>query len=557
MPIEDRYELEAEIGRGQSGVVYRARDRSTGRYVAVKIFRPAGPVRTGEGERPRLEREAALLSRVRHPGVVRIIEAGWQRESGWLVTELVDGESLQARLQRDHRIDLQRTLALASQAARALAAAHARGVVHRDIKPANLLITRDGTLKITDFGVAGEAGGPRAGPRRYFLGTPAYVAPEQWLGKPLDGRADLYSLGVVVYRCLTGRLPHEGNSVREIVHRALSRPPRPPSALVPTLPAAVDGVCLAALAREPAERFADGQAMAEALERIVVPDGQACADGPAVLDLDEALERTSPQTTSDTGLLRPALRVAALAAAVLGAAFLVESARPTDPDLPDPSAGATPAPREVAASAPERTLYPPEPAGEAADPVPAVPPEHSPASRAGETTGLRVTGDPSPELVRRYAEAARPPAERRPTPKPEPVRRTTERPPPRQAPDVPRSVEPAPRPAPAQAVLTRAAVLVRHDLNEGLLEVRVDGRRAALRRIGAAGAAALPGQPVSALFEIDPGEHEIEVRLLSATRRIDASAQWRASWTEGGFRAREWELVAADPGGRLVERGAP
>jgi serine/threonine-protein kinase len=544
MPIEDRYELEAEIGRGQSGVVYRARERTTGRHVAVKIFRPAGPARVGEDERPRLEREAALLARVRHPGVVRIIEAGWQRDSGWLVTELVDGESLQARLQRDHRIDLQRTLALASQAARALAAAHARGVVHRDVKPANLLITRDGTLKITDFGVAGEAGGPRGGPRRYFLGTPAYVAPEQWLGKPLDGRADLYSLGVVVYRCLTGRLPHEGSSVREIVHRSLSRPPRPPSALVPTLPAAVDEVCLAALAREPAERFADGQAMAEALERIVVPDGQACAAGPAVLDLDEALERTSPQTTTHAGRLRPALRVAALAAAVLGTALLVESARPTDPDLPGPSAL-------------ERTLVPPQPAGEAADPVSEVRPKSPPVARSGAPTELRVTGDPSPKLVRRYAEAARPRTERRRTPKPEPVRQTTERPAPRPAPAVPRSVEPPPQTAPGQAELTRAAVLVRHDLEEGLLEVRVDGRRAALRRIGAAGAAALPGQPVSALLEIEPGEHEIEVRLLSATRRIDASAQWRASWNEGGFRAREWELVAAGPGGRLVERGAP
>lgn len=560
MPIEDRYQIEAEIGRGQSGVVYRARERASGRPVAVKVFRRDEADGPQDGERQRLEREAALLARVRHPGVIRIVEAAASGPSACLVTELVEGESLQARLQRETRLGVQQTLSIVSQAARALAAAHGQGVVHRDVKPANLLLTADGTLKITDFGVAGETGRPGRGSRRYFLGTPAYVAPEQWLGRPLDGRADLYSLGVVLYRCLTGRLPHEGASVREIVHRALSRPPRPPSELIPTLPATIDDICLRALSREPEQRFHDGAAMAEALERTAAPDAGHASLTAGAIDLEDALEQTSPQRRPGGRAGRDALRAAALAVAVLGAALIVQQG------LPSGSDGA--AGSRAEAKPRDRSLRPPPPPvdrsalrrfADAAWPTAAVrepgPAEDPEPDRSASGSELLAVPDPDAELVARYARRAMPPTRQpapaeppaRPNPRPAPARELREEPPPR-ASSAKAPVDAA-RPA-------RAAVLVRHSLEEGLLEVRVDGRRRALRRIGAAGGAALPGEPVSALLELEPGEREIELNLLSATSRVDVSARWRSRWKRGGFAAREWRLVQRDGGWSLIEGGS-
>jgi serine/threonine-protein kinase len=554
MPIEDRYQLEAEIGRGQSGVVYRARVRESGRCVAVKVFRREEGAPAGEGGAPRLEREAALLSRVRHPGVVRVVEASSSGATAWLVTELVDGESLQARLQREPRLGLQRTLSLLAQAARALAAAHAQGVVHRDVKPANLLVTSDGTLKITDFGVAGETGRPGGGARRYFLGTPAYVAPEQWLGKPLDGRADLYSLGVVLYRCLTGRLPHEGGSVREIVHRALTRTPRAPTEIVPTLPAAIDEVCLAALAREPADRYPDGCAMAEALERVVVPAGQTEAAAGTPIDLEEVMERTSPQRRRPDRRWAPVLRVSAIAATVLAAAIVVELALAPDsaPLRSAPAPGPTVQVIPPGAEAPP--LEPVEPAAASGgEPVPGAEPGREPPE-ADSSPRLEAGSDPDPELIRRYAESLAPPAR---TPRPA-AKRAPERPEPAPATErAPQREAREPATEAREVRETRAAILVRHPLTEGLMEVRVDGRREALRRIGGEGAAALPGQPVSALIDVEPGDRVVEVHLLSATERVDVSASWRARWRRGGFKAGEWELVRTGGGWSLVRGSEP
>jgi serine/threonine-protein kinase len=423
-------------------------------------------------------------------------------------------------------------------------------VVHRDVKPANLLVTGDGTLKVTDFGVAGETGRPGGGARRYFLGTPAYVAPEQWLGKPLDGRADLYSLGVVLYRCLTGRLPHEGISVREIVHRALTAPPRPPSELVPTLPAAVDEVCVKALARDPAERYSDGGAMAEALERVVVPVGNEDAGPSPPIDLEEVLERTSPQRRRPQRRWAPALRISAIAAAVLAAALVVELALSPDAgvssEVSEPPQRARVMPEVETATAAEA----------AAGTEPTRPPESVPRTPGnGPGLGLTGGGDPDPRLIRRYARSVEASA---PAPRPAP-KREPERPEPTRA--VARTPEPAappPQPTAGEPGETRAAILVRHPLEEGLMEVRVDGRREALRRIGGVGAAALPGEPVSALLDIQPGDREIEVHLLSATERVDVSARWQARWPAGGFRAGEWELVRGQDGGwSLVRDRAP
>lgn len=549
MTIEITYELGPELGRGQSGVVYRALDRRSGRAVAVKIFRRPDEPGASEALRARLEREAALLARVRHPGVVRIVESCWEGGSARLVTELVDGESLQSLLQREARLGVERTIALVAQAARALAAAHAQAIVHRDVKPANLLVTRDGTLKITDFGVAGETGGAGADGGQYFLGTPAYVAPEQWLGKPLDGRADLYSLGVVLYRCLTGRLPHEGASVREIIHHALTREPRAPSEWLPTLPPELDGICLRSLAREPADRYPDGHALAEALEGIVVPPapGERVA-GPRIPYEGGIEESTSPQRFVRPRVPGGAARLGLAAAAVLAAAVMVELVR--DPGTRSGLVAGGPAEAAAAPSVARimpavESLSPSHEAEELPDPA-AGEVRHEALVSPAEPL-LRAGTDPGARFIRWWSERIRPPVERA---RPQPAAATAARPEPTPArQDVVEPPPPATEPEP-----TRAAVLVRHGLSEGLLEVRVDGRRAALARIGAAGAAALPGEPVSALFEVEPGEHRVTVSLLSATHRVDVSTSWTARWAEGGFVARELVLSGGPGTWRLETR---
>jgi serine/threonine-protein kinase len=260
-----RYEILAELGRGAMGIVYKARDPKINRVVAIKTFSLAGQPPEEEQEyRERFFREAEAAGRLSHPGIVTVFDVGEQPESRspYIVMEFVSGQSLDQILSRDdHKLPLEIALQLAHELAEALDCAHGQGVVHRDLKPANILITEDGHAKIADFGVAklNLASHTLAG---RALGTPAYMSPEQLNGETVDGRSDLFSLGVVLYTTLTGYRPFQGNSAMTVSYKVVHCDPVAASVLDTQLPQGLDYIINRAMAKDPAQRYQRGMEMA-------------------------------------------------------------------------------------------------------------------------------------------------------------------------------------------------------------------------------------------------------------------------------------------------------
>jgi eukaryotic-like serine/threonine-protein kinase len=259
--LNDRYELHAVIGEGAFGRVYRAWDQRLERRVAVKLIKPWWAEDPDWAQS--FEREARLLARISHPGIVQIFDVGQADEGLYYVSELVDGDSLAHRL-ADGLPDPWTAAALTEQICRALAQAHAKNVIHRDVKPANILISEDGRVKVGDFGVARLAEGSSDGASATIVGTPRYMAPEQARGLRSTPATDVYSVGVVLYEMLAGTPPFTERSAVELALRHLrDKPPPLPSGT----PAGIDEIVTRALAKEPAKRYADGAAMADALAR--------------------------------------------------------------------------------------------------------------------------------------------------------------------------------------------------------------------------------------------------------------------------------------------------
>jgi len=221
----DRYEIDAELGRGAMGVVYRARDLKLDRTVAIKTVSISGLEPNAEREyRARFVVEAQAAGRLSHPGIVTIFDVREEAEP-YLVMEYVEGQSLQQLVSRENRtLPLSITLRLIQEIAEALHYAHSQGVVHRDIKPANILVTTDGHPKITDFGIAKLNQTDLTLPGQ-VLGSPAYMAPEQLNDEGVDGRSDLFSLGVILYSMLTGHRPFQGNSATTVCFKLVNHDP--------------------------------------------------------------------------------------------------------------------------------------------------------------------------------------------------------------------------------------------------------------------------------------------------------------------------------------------
>jgi eukaryotic-like serine/threonine-protein kinase len=259
-----RYEILSELGRGAMGVVYKARDPKINRVVAVKTVSLAGQSPEEELEyRERFFREAEAAGRLSHPGIVTIFDVGEEPETRapYIVMEFVGGQSLDKLLSRDdHKLPVATALQLTLELAEALDCAHGQSVVHRDLKPANILLTEDGHAKIADFGVAklNLANHTLAG---RALGTPAYMSPEQLNGDAVDGRSDLFSLGVVLYTILTGYRPFQGNSAVTVSFKVVNREPIRATLLETGLPAGLDYIIARAMAKEPAERYQRGMEM--------------------------------------------------------------------------------------------------------------------------------------------------------------------------------------------------------------------------------------------------------------------------------------------------------
>jgi eukaryotic-like serine/threonine-protein kinase len=268
--VDRRYLLKREIARGGAGAVFEAEHIYTKRSVALKLLLPEQ--RSAAEPRARLLREALALSAARHPGVVAALDAG-ETEDGtpYLVLELLEGRSLEGILAVRRRIGAADVAWVGAAICEALAAAHRRGIIHRDIKPSNVFVARDEqgreVVKVFDFGVARvPSENNKLTQSGALLGTPEYMAPEQLLARDVDGRTDLYAVGVTLYECLAGVVPFEGN-FGEVLLKSSTQPVPPLRQRVPEVTAEFAAVIERALAREPDQRFSDALALAQALRK--------------------------------------------------------------------------------------------------------------------------------------------------------------------------------------------------------------------------------------------------------------------------------------------------
>ncbi|HEY3805939.1 MAG TPA: serine/threonine-protein kinase [Kofleriaceae bacterium] len=365
------YRIVKKIGEGGMGSVYVAQHSLLGRRAAIKVLLPA--LSSQREIVDRFFNEARATTSVTDPGIVQVFDFGFDAERGaYIVMELLDGESLEARLRRG-AISVADALRLTRQVAGSLAAAHARGIVHRDLKPDNIFIVRDGEAqggerpKILDFGIAKltAADGDRSRTRTgMVMGTPIYMSPEQCRGAgAVDHRADIYSLGCVLYHLLAGRPPFDFEGVGEIISAHLREAPRPPSTVASNLPPAIDQLVLRCLAKNPDERFASMTELQLACEAqlakisgigmatIAIPPPQA----PSITTMRGAAGEATPRPHR-TAWLAAAVTVVAAAAAIL---FTLQRARG---DGGEDSVTTTPAVQPAARPMPAPTPAPPPPA---------------------------------------------------------------------------------------------------------------------------------------------------------------------------------------------------
>jgi hypothetical protein len=264
-----RYEIRSELGRGAMGRVFLAYDPQIDRNVAIKIVQSFAALGGAEREeaRARFLREARAAGKLIHPGIVTLFDVGEVNNMPYLAMEFVKGQTLDHYCRTGALLHPAVAVQLVAGAADALAYAHAAGIVHRDIKPANLMRTSETTAKIMDFGLArgAEANLTQDGA---LLGTPAYMAPEQIRGQQVDGRSDLFSLGVVLYELLTGQKPFSGDSISSVIYRIVHEDPREVVTVRPDLDPALSKLLSRALAKRPEDRFQNGQELAAALRQV-------------------------------------------------------------------------------------------------------------------------------------------------------------------------------------------------------------------------------------------------------------------------------------------------
>jgi predicted Ser/Thr protein kinase len=263
-----RFQIVRQVGQGAMGQVFLARDPKIDRQIAIKtIVHPPGvSVEEAQETSHRFLREAQAAGKLLHPNIVTIFDVGEEQGVSFIAMEFIEGETLEKYARPASLLPLKRVQDVITQAASALDHAHEHGIIHRDVKPANLMVLKNGVLKVTDFGLAKspQANLTQAG---VLLGTPSYMSPEQIQGRDLDGRSDLFSLGVVLYELLTGVRPFEGDSISTIIYRVLYEDPRPPAAHNAALPPEVNAILERALAKDPKERYERGSDLVSDLSK--------------------------------------------------------------------------------------------------------------------------------------------------------------------------------------------------------------------------------------------------------------------------------------------------
>jgi eukaryotic-like serine/threonine-protein kinase len=375
-----RYELDSRIAIGGMGEVWEATDHVIGRTVAIKILKDEYMGDPGFLERFRAEARHAAL--VNHEGIASVFDYGEEDGSAFLVMELVPGEALSTIIEREGSLSTDKTLDIVAQTAAALQAAHAAGLVHRDIKPGNLLITPDGRVKITDFGIARIADQVPLTATGQVMGTVQYLSPEQASGHPASPATDIYSLGIVAYECLAGKRPFTGESQVAIAMAQINEQPAP---LPPTVAVPVQNLVMAMIAKKPDERPASAAAVSRAATALrrgdlaaaaaavpAIAAGAAVADDvtqllspgqtgaatrlmptPAATSLltEEHTEETVPQKKKRSRLTWPLIALIVLLVLVLGGTLAALLTNQDQPDAaPSSTAPTAPAPAPSAST---------------------------------------------------------------------------------------------------------------------------------------------------------------------------------------------------------------
>ena len=460
------YRVLSELGRGMMGVVYKAEDTRSGRAVALKVIRLAMAVSDEQQKafERRFVEEAQIVARLDHPGIVAVYEIGRDKKekAPFIAFEYLEGVTLSTKLEKG-ALPWKDALALIARVARALHHAHEQGVIHRDIKPANIMVLPSGEPKVMDFGLAKRDAGAELTSTGQFLGTPLYMSPEQALGRKVDARTDVFSLGCVAYTLLTGKRAFEAESIPQVMNKVTYQHPPRPSQVTRELPADVDYLVARAMAKSPDDRYATAAAFAEDVEDVLGRKpprhrsgwtSAALGEGTVVAGRGERRPAESlPEVDLDLPDERPRRRGSAGPVAVLGLSMLAlgavlysstflrgHVARVFNPELPPPkldfpaeAPAATPI--EVAA-VPTATPTPsPSPVSTAEVPPPTTPP---------------ATADAVP-----VAGAAEPSASTAaPTDAPTPTR--------------------APRPRPRTPENGKLSIALEHGLKSGTLRVWVD-----------------------------------------------------------------------------------
>jgi predicted Ser/Thr protein kinase len=276
----DRYEVGRLLGAGGMAEVFEGRDRLLARRVAIKV--PLSHYAHDPEFTHRFRREAQAAASLSHPGVVAVYDTGSENGTHFIVMEYVDGRTLKDVIRAEGPLYPDRAAEIAADVCAALGAAHARGLVHRDVKPANIMLMPDGRVKLMDLGIARAAaveGATQATQTAAMLGTAQYLSPEQAQGQPVDYRSDLYSLGCCLYEMLTGTVPFRGATPVAIAYRHVREDPTPPRQLNPDVPAALEAVCLQAMAKLPDDRYQTAAEFRADLQRVRA--GQRVAAAPA------------------------------------------------------------------------------------------------------------------------------------------------------------------------------------------------------------------------------------------------------------------------------------
>lgn len=261
-----RYEIIDVVGVGGMAVVYRARDVVLNRYVAVKILKEE--YAKDPDIRKRFSIESQAVAKLSHHNIVSVFDVGSENGADYIVMELIEGVTLKEYLQRKGHLNWQEAVFFAEQICRALVHAHSRGIIHQDIKPQNVIILRDGTAKLTDFGIASFATTQETRVVQEAIGSVHYISPEQAKGSKIDYRTDIYSLGVVMYEMLTGKLPFEGETALQVVMQHLNAVPLTPSEQMPGIPKGLDEIVMHAMCANIGRRYASAEALYADLEQL-------------------------------------------------------------------------------------------------------------------------------------------------------------------------------------------------------------------------------------------------------------------------------------------------